>query len=161
MGPSKRLEPGVLIEMGLLLLATPFLLFPTVFPVGTGLALLSVGVIWLGVGCSTGRFLPATPFNLALFFWLLAVLVGALVSADPELTLPKLTSLLLGMTVWRTLVVRVQTKSHLITAVLFFFARGRDDDDLWQFKSGLAGQTALHLTPGGSPASSLVLIARK
>ncbi len=120
MGLSKSREPGVLIEVGLLLLATPFLLFPTVFPVGTVLALLSVGAIWVGVGWSTGRFLPATPFNLALFFWLLAVLVGALVSADPELTLPKLTGLLLGMTVWRMLVVRVRTKSHLVTAVLFF-----------------------------------------
>lgn len=120
MGSSKRLEPGILIEGGLLLVATPFLLFPTMFLAGTGLALLSVVLIWLGVGLATGRFLPSTPFNLALFFWLLAVLVGTLVSADPELTLPKLTGLLLGITVWRTLVVRVHTKSQLVTAVLFF-----------------------------------------
>jgi putative inorganic carbon (HCO3(-)) transporter len=120
MEPSKKLKPGVLIEMGLLLLATPFLLFPTVFPVGTALALVVVGLIWLGEGWSTGRFLPFTPFNLPLFFWLLAVLVGTLVSADPELTLPKLTGLILGVTIWRTLVVRVYTKFQLVTAVLFF-----------------------------------------
>jgi len=120
MGPFRRLEPGILIEMGLLLLATPFLLFPTLFLAGTGLALISIGIIWLGAGWVTGRFLPVTPFNLAILFWLLTVLVGTLVSADPELTLPKLTGLLLGITVWRTLVVRVHTKSQLVTAVLFF-----------------------------------------
>lgn len=115
MEPSKRLEPGIVWEMGLLLLATPFLLFPTVLPWGTILALVSVALIWLG-----GRFLRSTPFNVALLFWLLAVFVGTLVSADPELTLPKLTGLILGVTLWRTLVVRVQTKAHLEMAVWFF-----------------------------------------
>ncbi|MBK9054428.1 MAG: hypothetical protein IPL78_27020 [Chloroflexi bacterium] len=109
----------------MLLIASPFLLFPTVFLAGTVAALTAVGLIWLGRGWKTGRFLPVTPVNLALFFWLLAVLVGTLVSADPELTLPKLTGLLLGVTLWRMLVVRVRTKAQLVTAVSFFCSRPR------------------------------------
>lgn len=114
MEPSKRAEPGRVWEMGLFFLAIPFLLFPTVWPVGTVLALVGVAVLWCG------RVPPATPFNLALLGWLLAVWVGGVVSADPELTLPKLTGLILGVTVWRILVVRVQTQVQLAIAVWLF-----------------------------------------
>ncbi len=108
------------LEAGLLIAAAPFLLFPGRFVWATGLACLAVALIWLGRGFLSGRFLPVTPFNGALLVWLGAVLVGILVSADPDLTLPKTTGILLGVTVWRMLVVQVRTAARQQMAVGLF-----------------------------------------
>jgi putative inorganic carbon (HCO3(-)) transporter len=55
-----------------------------------------------------------------MLLWLLAVLVGILVTADPDLTLPKATGLLLGLTLWRTLVVQGQAAGQRSLALALF-----------------------------------------
>lgn len=87
----------MVVEGGVLLLAAPFLLFPTQIYMGTCLALILLAGVWL----LRWRRFPVTPFNLVLLLWSLALLVGILVTADPDLTLPKTTGLILGLAVWR------------------------------------------------------------
>ncbi|MCA9973884.1 MAG: hypothetical protein KC425_26915, partial [Anaerolineales bacterium] len=102
MHPDRR---RIGIEGGLLLAAAPFLLFPAVFWPGTLLALLLLAGLWLWPLPAAGerrRWVPASPFTLVLLLWSAAVGVGVWVTADADLTLPKATGLLLGLTVWRT-----------------------------------------------------------
>lgn len=88
---------------GVVVVAAPFLLFPTVSPWATGgICLLIAAVLvlrWRLEGAA-----PVTPLNGALTVWLAMIAVGAGVSAFPEHTLPKLTGLLLGALTWLTFV---------------------------------------------------------
>ena len=78
-------------------------------------ALLLLALSWL----ISLRFVapPATPFNLILLLWGLALMVGIVVSADPTETLPKATGLILGLAVWRYLVLAARTRRALVLAV--------------------------------------------
>lgn len=91
------------LQTGVLLVAAPFLLFPTVVPWATGGVCLLIAVIlllrWRLEGAA-----PVTPLNGALMIWLAMIAVGAIVSAFPDHTLPKLTGLLLGALTWLTMV---------------------------------------------------------
>ena len=99
---SRRWQQRAWIEGGGLLLAAPFLLFPTIFWPGTFIALLFVALSWIGLpGRRQRAWIPLTPLNAALLLWSISVAVGILVSADPDLTLPKATGLILGLTMWR------------------------------------------------------------
>jgi putative inorganic carbon (HCO3(-)) transporter len=82
---------------GVLLLATPFLMFPTLTDAGVVAALLLVLLSWL----AGWRRTPPSAMNLALAPFLLMVGVGASVSADVALTMPKVTNIILGVTLWR------------------------------------------------------------
>lgn len=92
------------LEATALIFATPFLLFPTTFPLITTLALGLLALTWLWQWFQTRQPFPHTPFNVPLLLWGVMILVGTLVSADVDLTLPKLTGLLLGLGVWRFVV---------------------------------------------------------
>jgi putative inorganic carbon (hco3(-)) transporter len=94
---------AIWLEGALLLLTAPWLLFPERFPLVTAVALALLALSWLWPLLRRRPPLPATPFNLALLVWALALLGGVLVSADPDLTLPKATGLLLGFAAWRYL----------------------------------------------------------
>lgn len=98
-----RSHPHIL-EAAALIFATPFLLFPTTFPLITVLALGLLALTWLWQWLQTGQPFPHTPFNIPLLLWSIMVMVGTWVSADMDLTLPKLTGLLLGLGVWRFVV---------------------------------------------------------
>lgn len=79
---------------------TPLLLFPTQRPFLTLAALMWLILLWSG-GLFYRPFLPApSPLNRALLIWLVALAVGILVSADPDLTLPKASGVILGLAVW-------------------------------------------------------------
>jgi putative inorganic carbon (HCO3(-)) transporter len=80
-----------------LFLATPFLLFPAFSSPATAAALLVIALTWI----VNWRRFPQTPLNGALLIWGLSLAVGILVSADPDLTLPKATGLILGLAAWR------------------------------------------------------------
>ena len=80
---------------GLLLLAAPFLLFPTFSPIATSLALIVVLLIWLLLPP-----LKRTPFHVALVLLGFMIGIGILITADPDLTLSKATGLVLGLTSW-------------------------------------------------------------
>jgi len=113
------------IEGGGLLLATPFLLFPTIFWPGTFIALLFVAFSWIGLSRNTQRaWIPLTPLNVALLLWLISIAVGILVSADPDLTLPKATGLLLGLTVWRYLTLMGKNERLIWGMVAAYLALG-------------------------------------
>ena len=111
-------EPWLLVEAGVLLLAAPFLLFPTQIYMGTCLALLLLAAVWL----LRWRSFPVTPFNLVLLLWSLALLVGIAVTADPDLTLPKATGLILGLGVWRYAALYLADRERLVWGWLAYIA---------------------------------------
>lgn len=96
----RRIYPA--LEWAVLLLAAPFLLFPTVRAEGTLAALVGLALFWL-VSAVLRRPWPETPFNGALLLFAVGVGVGTLVTAWPEVTLPKATGLILGLGVFRAM----------------------------------------------------------
>ena len=90
----------VWLEGAALVLTAPFLLFPTVRPTGTVAALCLLAANWAVQLAVSRRSFAPTPFGGALLLWAVAVAVGILVTAFPELTLPKATGLLLGIATW-------------------------------------------------------------
>lgn len=112
------------VEGGVLVLAAPFLLFPTVKPPGTAAALVAILVTWLARGLLTRSPWPQTPLNGALLAWSVMVGVGILVTAIPELTLAKATGLFLGMAVWRYCVYFLRMPARLRWAALGFILLG-------------------------------------
>lgn len=116
-GARRAVRPLVILEGITLLSAAPWLLFPDLLPAATAAALLALALVWL-LGLALDRVaLPRTPFNLA--FVLLGVALGAgiLVSADPIETLPKATGVVLGLAVWRFVVIAVGRRRHVALAV--------------------------------------------
>jgi putative inorganic carbon (HCO3(-)) transporter len=111
-----RLGEGIL-----LLLAAPFLLFPTVSLPITILMLVLLATSWLAALLFTGRVdLPRTPFNVIFLVWGLFIAVSILVSADPDLSMPKATGIILGLATWRYLALVVRRRRHLYPAFLLF-----------------------------------------
>ena len=115
-------RPLLVTEGVLLLLATPPLLSPEAAPALTIAALFVLAFSWL----ISLRFAapPITPFNLILLLWGLALVVGIVVTADPAETLPKATGLILGLAVWRYLVLAVRTRRALAVAVAVYLLLG-------------------------------------
>ncbi len=103
------------LEGLVLLLAAPFLAFPETFPIVTYVALIALGVTWVLAHLSAGR--VATPFDITIALWCVALIIGILVTADPGETLPKATNLVLGLGIWRFLVIAVRTRRTLYLAV--------------------------------------------
>lgn len=109
------------IEAGLLLLLAPFLLFPTLLVEATALSLTLLALLWLlPLLLRRWPWPPQTPFDLLLVAWGAALCVSILVTADPHLTLPKITGLLLGLALWRFMNRAVQTPT-LLTVALFIW----------------------------------------
>ena len=111
-------------EWGILLFISPFLIFPTVRPWITVLALVVLVGAW-GLRWWVRREVwPVTPFNGALLLLLCGVLLGALVSRTPLLTLPKLTNVILDLAVFRALVFAVREEKSLKWAIAGFIGVG-------------------------------------
>ena len=110
--PRRTLSP-VAIEVGILALSAPFLLFPTVKPLATAVALTSLAVWWLGRTALARRPFPVTPLNGALLLWATMVGIGILVTAHPDATLPKATNLILGLATVRMVVLVGQSNGAL------------------------------------------------
>ena len=112
-------------EAIVLLLVAPFLLFPTLLLPATLLALVAISGLWLRSLFSRAEPpLPLTPVNLSLLLWSLAFLLSVWVSVDPELTLPKATGLILGLSAWRFLVIYQTSPQRLKHGTLFFLLVG-------------------------------------
>lgn len=112
------------VEGAILAAAAPLLLFPSVVPGLTLVALILLVGGWLARWGLTGRPLPATPFNVVVLLWAVMVGVSILVSADPDLTWPKATGLILGLAVWRYLAIFVENERRLWLAVAGFIVVG-------------------------------------
>ena len=110
------------IEILLLILCAPCLLFPTLSRAGTLAACIAILPIWLVRKFVRGRLLPPTPFGAAVVVWLSAVAIGIVVSADPGLTIPKATGLLLGITLWRTVLVAAHSPKRRAAALVLFLS---------------------------------------
>ena len=90
-----------LFEWAALAGAAPFLLFPSLRPDATLAGLGGLVAIWGITTVLREEAWPLTPFNGALLLFVPMVGVGILVSALPELTLPKATGLILGLAAFR------------------------------------------------------------
>ncbi|MCB8983997.1 MAG: O-antigen ligase family protein [Ardenticatenaceae bacterium] len=84
-----------------------FLLFPATIPSLTAVSLLLLLLFFFI------RPLKPTPFNVLWLGWWSMVLIAVIVSADPDLTLPKLTGLLLGYAWWLYLSTAVRSRPQL------------------------------------------------
>lgn len=135
-----------LIEGSLLLVATPFLMFPTVVPWATILAGCTLLLSWFYARWRLGvPWLPNTSATRVLVGWSMMVLVGIAVSADPEYTLPKATNLFLGLAAWRFLATYADSNSRFLLGCLAviglglgFTAVGVATTD-WQLQIGWVG----------------------
>ena len=112
------------LEGGVLALAAPFLLFPSVRSELTVGALILLVVYWIVQLTADRRALARTPFHGAMLIWALMTGIGTLVSAFPDVTLPKATGLLLGAAVWQFLARTVTDRRLLRWAVIGLWAFG-------------------------------------
>ena len=125
-GARRAARPLVILEGITLLLAAPWLLFPELLPAATVVALLALALVWLLTLALDRAALPRTPFNLAFVLLGVALAVGILVSADPAETLPKATGVVLGLALWRFVVVAVGRRRHMavVVGLLLFICLG-------------------------------------
>ena len=112
------------VEGGLVLLAAPFLLFPTFRPRLTAAALALLALAWLARWALRGEPWPHTPCNGALLLLAIMIPVGVWASAFPELTLPKLTGLILGLAAFRVTAFWVHDRRSLAWALAGFALLG-------------------------------------
>ncbi len=107
----------------LLILAMPFLLFPSP---KRSLALLALPVIWLIGWLASGKPLPRTPLNPALLLMSCMVLVSLWASYDMNISLGKVCGVMLGMAVLFVFVQHGATRRGWLVclAVLFLFGLG-------------------------------------
>jgi putative inorganic carbon (HCO3(-)) transporter len=112
------------LEPGIVILAAPFLLFPAFRPAWTAGALVVLLLAWLSRWFATGRPGPSTPMDVSLLVLLLMVPVAVWASAMPDLTLPKLTGLILGVAAFRATVHIGVTLRKMGWAVALFLLLG-------------------------------------
>lgn len=112
----------IIFEGVVLLIAAPFLFFPDFLPIGTLAALVMLAFVWLFSLRSV--VFPPTPFNLVILLLGVALMVGILTSADPAETLAKATGVILGLAVWRFMVVGIQTGGHVSLGVAGMLVAG-------------------------------------
>jgi len=105
----------------LLVLAAPFLLFPS--PIRS-LALLILPVIWLVGWLSTRKPMPLTPFNLPLLLMAFMVLVSLWATYDLNLSLGKVCGIVLGIAVFIFFVQRGITRRGWIACLSIFLLCG-------------------------------------
>jgi putative inorganic carbon (HCO3(-)) transporter len=106
------------------LLAAPPLLFPAQQPALTVAALGGLVVLWLVRWAVTGRAATRTPMDVSLLLLALMIPVVVWASPAPDLTLPKLTGLILGFAAFRATTSFVRSPSDLRLATGVFLLLG-------------------------------------
>jgi putative inorganic carbon (hco3(-)) transporter len=117
---DRKRQAALAIEGVVLLLATPFLLLPARYPALLLVMLLLLGLAWLTSWRLTRQPFPATPYNGAALLFSLSLFTAVLVTADPQITLPKATGLILGIAAWRYTVLAVQDQRRWLIALAVF-----------------------------------------
>jgi len=107
-------------------LSAPLLMFPTMRPCWTVAALALLVLMWLVRWWTLGHPTRRTPLDGALLVLLLMVPVGVWASALPEVTLPKLTGIILGAATFLAVVnwTRNEQRVWWCAAVLFLTGAG-------------------------------------
>ncbi|MFN2135777.1 MAG: O-antigen ligase family protein [Candidatus Promineifilaceae bacterium] len=106
------------IEAFVLLLAIPILLFPERLLLLTALVLALLATLWLApLAAARSPLLPPTPFNAALLILAAALIPAILATADPDLTLPKATGIILGFAAWRYMVIALRRRQQVSWAL--------------------------------------------
>jgi putative inorganic carbon (HCO3(-)) transporter len=108
------------LELLALAVAAPLLLFPSLRPAWTAGALIGLTGIYLLRLLVRREPWPVTPFNGALLLFALTIPVAVWASALPELTLPKLTGLILGLAAFRAVAFSAHDRRTLLLAVAAF-----------------------------------------
>ena len=91
------------LELTAVALTAPALWFPTVRASLTVLAILLLLLAWLAVALVEGTLWPRSALDWPLVVILLGAILGAWTSPAPQLTLPKVTGLLLGLAAYRAI----------------------------------------------------------
>ena len=104
-------------EPAIVVMAAPALWFPTQYPPLTIASAVLLGAVWLATTLVRRRFWPPAPWNLALAVLVFMAAVGAACSAVWDLTLPKVTGLLLGLAVYRALAEFARDRRSLLLAL--------------------------------------------
>lgn len=118
---KSTVSPYPYILLGLLLLAAPFLLFPTGYKI---LALLLLPTIWLIRWRIKGNVIPQTPLDGAILLILIMALVSMWATFDLSFSIGKIAGLLLGIAIYYAVVDLARTKTSLQTAIIFFILSG-------------------------------------
>jgi putative inorganic carbon (HCO3(-)) transporter len=113
-----------ILEPLAVVLAAPFLLFPTFYPAWTIAALAMLLLVWLLRWIDTGRPGVETPIDVPLLLLAAMIPIAVWASAVPELTLPKLTGLILGLATFRATINAVRGDHSLRWATAAFLALG-------------------------------------
>ena len=113
-----RVEPLYVVVIA------PLLLFPTFRPAWTAVALGGLALLWAARAVTRREPWPVTPFNVALLVFCLALPLAVWVSPAPELTLPKLTGLILGLAAFRAVAFAARGERGLLIALAAFAAAG-------------------------------------
>jgi hypothetical protein len=102
----------------------PLLLFPTLRPGWTAVALCGLGLLWLLRAIVRREAWPVTPFNAALLVFCLAVPLAVWASPVPDLTLPKLTGVILGLAAFRAVAFAARSQRGTLLALAALGAAG-------------------------------------
>lgn len=119
-----QLNTNFIVQFATLLVVTPFLLFPSQLILGTLVAMLLSLALLLWPFKNQWPNFPLVELNTAVFYFLVMLLVGILVTADPHLTLPKTTGLILGLTTWLFISRHATSKRHFEIVSFLFLALG-------------------------------------
>ena len=112
------------LEGAVVLLAAPFLLFPAYRPTLTVGALAALVLVWLLRWFATGHPGISTPLDVSLLLLLVMVPIAVWASALPDLTLPKVTGLILGIATFRAMVHTGRRPPYLVWVVVVFLLAG-------------------------------------
>jgi putative inorganic carbon (hco3(-)) transporter len=108
-------------QWALLLLAAPFLLFPSV---ERSLALLTVPALWGMVWLANRKPLLSTPLNLSILLIMLMVLVSLYATFDIYISLPSIAGVVLGVGMYFAFVYSARVEKGLRIALPVFLACG-------------------------------------
>jgi O-antigen ligase len=109
-------------ELAALALMAPGLWFPTVRPVLAAASAIALLLLWAVGALFSGRAWPRSPCDLALLCLLAALAASAWRSDLPALTLPKVTSLLLGLGLYRCILSNTRRSRHLWMGIALLLA---------------------------------------
>ena len=106
--------PRDLFALGLLLLACPFLLFPTVWLPGTAVTLLLlIPLLLLPLFTRSQLIVRPTPLNLPILLWLVGIAISLLITADHDKTLPQASRFIASLLLFYLLVAIVRQRRRL------------------------------------------------